>query len=127
MESLIFLYLYIANAIIMMINFFLKPHDHYGRVKMVYFVTKFLIMPLLAAYYYFESEKLYTGVIAYTILHWFGDMVLFFNYKFSLLVGGISFTIGHITLANAFTINWSQFPVIAIFPVSYTHLTLPTN
>ncbi|EAY16025.1 hypothetical protein TVAG_277910 [Trichomonas vaginalis G3] len=72
-------------------------------------------MPLLAAYYYFESEKLYTGVIAYTILHWFGDMVLFFNYKFSLLVGGISFTIGYITLANAFTINWSQFPVIAIF------------
>ncbi|EAX99264.1 hypothetical protein TVAG_112800 [Trichomonas vaginalis G3] len=98
----------------MIANFMMRPNATYGKVKYIFIFTKFLIMPLIGAIYYFGTKKVAFSVMLYVFGHWFGDLILLSDSNLAVNLGGLSFTIGHFAIIHAFHVDWAHYPIGAL-------------
>ncbi len=94
---MILLLLYIIDGIVNIIA-------EYLGLTYINYITKFLLMPFLALYFYQESKnvKQYKFIYLALLFSWFGDIFLMFprneqnpNAKLFFICGLVSFLIGH--------------------------------
>lgn len=86
----------------------------WGKHKEIYMVTKTLLIPLIAAFYYFQTTKFNTIIGIYLFGHWVGDVILLCQSKMFTAIGALGFLFGHIAIIKAFGIDWEKVEKISL-------------
>lgn len=80
--------------IIMMVNFSLKADDFYGYSKIIFGITKILMMPILM--FGLRNPKNRSGLWYFLLFSWFGDIVLLFRPIIFSVLGMGFFSTAHV-------------------------------
>jgi len=111
-SSLVFL----VNTSIILINLLLNTSCFYGKSKLVFVISKILIVPLIA---FINKPKTINFYVVFLLFSWLGDIALLFRHELFCVVGSLFFLVGHLYYAkfiSPHSLKITTFSVILFIP-----------
>jgi uncharacterized membrane protein YhhN len=109
MKRYVALALGVVNLAIMLVNFNLSPADFYGRVPLVFLITKPLIMPLTYVHWSLNLGQVPRTLVTFCIACWLGDLFLLYDSFPTNAAGCISFLVAHLAVIRWYAPDWKKF------------------
>lgn len=100
----------VANILIMLVNLQAGKGAEFGKNEKLFVFNKIFLMPSISLLWYFIAETHNITILCFIIFLWLGDLFLLIDKFLFLVMGGVSFGIGHIIMIYFYGIHWSLVP-----------------